>query len=215
MIEKLGALAERYSELEILIADPEVMRNREEYRKLVQEHAHLQDAVNDFHRYQGLLVGIEDARELIENEEEAELRELAKEELKHLEQEKEELEKRLRDHLVPSDPLDLKNIIMEIRAGTGGEEAALFAADLYRMYSRYSEQQDWKIEILSASPTEIGGFKEVIFSVAGKKVYGDLRFESGTHRVQRVPETESAGYMGELCNAIIVLYAFDDLSGQI
>ena len=205
MIDKLEAMTERHRELEVLISDPEVMKDMERYRTLLQEHSHLQDVVSEHQKRSKLLADIEDARQLIETEDDAEMQQLARDELASLEQLEAETEVRLRELLIPKDPLDLKNIIMEVRAGTGGEEAALFAADLFRMYSRYSEESGWKIEIMSASPTEIGGFKEIVFSVAGKDVYGDLRYESGAHRVQRVPETESGGRIHTSAVTVAVL----------
>ena len=205
MIEKLESLMERNAELERLIADPDVIRDRARYKVLMQEHSSMQDAILEFSRYKKLLEETEEARALIESESDSEMKDLAQEELAGLEEQKAESENQLKVLLIPKDPLDSKNIIMEIRAGTGGDEAALFAADLFRMYSRYAEQKGWKIEIMSANENDIGGFKEIAFSIAGKDVFGSLRFESGTHRVQRVPETESGGRIHTSAVTVAVL----------
>lgn len=205
MIDKLEQMVSRNTTLETLISDPEVIRNRERHIGLMQEHAALQQIVTEYQRYKKLLAETEEADAMYENETDEEMKELALEELKRLEAEKQESEARLKFLLIPEDHLDTKNIIMEIRAGTGGEEAALFAADLFRMYSKYAETKNWKMEILSANESDIGGFKEIVFSVAGKNVFGDLRYESGTHRVQRVPETESGGRIHTSAVTVAVL----------
>ena len=205
MIDKLDGLVRRNSELEAQISDPEVIRNRDRYKELMREHASLQDVIAEYKVYKKLTAESEDARVLYENEEDKEMKELVLEELHGLEERREESEGKLKLLLVPKDPLDTKNIIVEIRAGTGGEEASLFAADLYRMYARYSEAKNWKIEMMSANENDIGGFKEVSFSIAGKNVFGDFRYESGTHRVQRVPETESGGRIHTSAVTVAVL----------
>lgn len=193
MQEKLKTLEARYRELEIVIADPEILRDQVRYREVLQEQARLAEVMEAWTLWQSLDRQSQEAVELAEGEDDPELREMAREEAKILEEKRLQAETALRHLLVERDPRDGKNIIMEIRAGTGGEEAALFAADLFRMYSRYAEGRNWKIEILDAHGTEIGGFKEVVFSVSGREVYGDLKYESGVHRVQRVPATEAGG----------------------
>ncbi len=198
-------MVRRNSEVEALISDPEIIRDRDRYKELMQEHSSLQDVVAEYMVYKKLIEETEYAKALQENEEDKEMKELALEELRGLEERREESESRLKHLLVPKDPLDTKNTILEIRAGTGGDEAALFAADLYRMYSRYSETNSWKIEIMSANENAIGGFKEISFSIAGKNVFGDFRYESGTHRVQRVPETESGGRIHTSAVTVAVL----------
>ncbi len=205
MFEKLQEMENRFKELEKTIADPELVKDQKRFREAMQEHAHLSELMEVYDRYKQVDQEIEDAKLLSEEEKDPELKHLAREELHDLEKAKKELEKKIQVLLVPTDPMDQKNIIMEIRAGTGGEEAALFAADLYRMYSRFAEVQGWKIEILSSSGTGIGGFKEVIFSISGKGVYGSLRYESGGHRVQRVPETESGGRIHTSAVTVAVL----------
>lgn len=205
MIDKLDAFVARNNELEKLIAEPAVMKDRERYKNLLQEHAALQEAIIEYNRYKKLNEEIADAELLISEELDTEMKELATEELAELKKNRGETEDRLRMLLVPKDPLDRKNIIMEIRAGTGGDEAALFASDLFRMYSRYAEDHAWKVEIMSANENDIGGFKEIVFSVTGKDVFESLRYESGTHRVQRVPETESSGRIHTSAVTVAVL----------
>jgi peptide chain release factor 1 len=205
MQHKLEEMVRRYEEINELVSNPETIKDQKRYKELMQEHAGLAEIAAEYANYRQLDAEISGAREMIESGEESELKELAREELGELEKRMEALDERLRVLLVPKDPLDLKNIIMEIRAGTGGEEAALFAADLFRMYVKYAEAQKWKAEILSAHETEIGGYKEIIFSVTGKSVYANLRYESGVHRVQRVPVTEAGGRIHTSAVTVAVL----------
>lgn len=205
MIAKLETLIERNSELETLISDPDVIKNRQRYKELMQERAQLQETVFTYEQYKKIQVEIDEAKTLLEEENDNEMRELAQEELHKLQEREEQLKDRLKVMIIPKDPLDTKNIIMEIRAGTGGDEAALFAADLFRMYSRYSEKLGWRVEIMTAHEIGIGGFKEIVFSVSGSNVYESLRYESGTHRVQRVPETESGGRIHTSAVTVAVL----------
>jgi peptide chain release factor 1 len=198
-------MAERLHEVERLISDPNVMKDMTRYRELMQEHAQLRETVEAFDRYKQLRQELEDAKALAEGESDPDMLEMAREELESLKESLEEATGRLKALLVPKDPLDGKNIIMEIRAGTGGEEAALFAADLYRMYNRFAEQNSWKIEVMDSNETGIGGFKEIIFSISGKNVYGNLRYESGVHRVQRIPTTESGGRIHTSAVTVAVL----------
>jgi peptide chain release factor 1 len=193
MIEKCEELVKRYDEIEKLIGDPEVIQDTKRYKELMQEYSQLKETVEVYTEYKTTLEQIEDTRALLEEDGEDEMKSLAKEELQQLEEHRDTLEKKLKLLLIPKDPMDRKNTIMEIRAGTGGDEASLFAADLFRMYSRFAEQKNWKTEIMQSHETEVGGFKEIIFSVTGENVYEDLRYESGGHRVQRVPTTESGG----------------------
>ncbi len=215
MIEKLEQLSERYDELNRLIMDPDLPKDQKRYREVMQEHASLSETVQVYEEYRRVTDSVAETRELLENERDSAIREMAREELDDLEEQREAIEARLRLMLVPKDPLDAKNAIMEIRAGTGGDEAALFAADLYRMYQRLSETRNWKVEVMSSSPTEIGGFKEIIFSVTGKSVYGDLKYESGVHRVQRVPETESGGRIHTSAVTVAVLPEAEESDVQI
>jgi len=203
MLDKLEARAKRYEELATLTADPAVIRDQKRYAELMRELAGLGDLIEEYGRYRKLLTEMEHAQEFAR--EDGEMAVLAREELKGLKEQEEAALSRLRSLLIPKDPLDLKNIIMEIRAGTGGEEAAQFAADLFRMYTRYSEGRGWSIEIMSSHQTEIRGFKEIVFSVSGKSVYENLRYESGVHRVQRVPVTEASGRIHTSAVTVAVL----------
>jgi peptide chain release factor 1 len=205
MFDRLERAQARFREVQDLLSDPDTVRDQKKYRELSREYAHLGELVeahNLFKKGQSDLAG---ARELAQSAGDPEMKEMAREEVRELEARLLELDKNLKLLLVPPDPLDGKDIIMEIRAGTGGEEAALFASDLYRMYCRYAERKKWKIELLSASETEMGGFKEIVFSMSGKSVYGDLRYESGVHRVQRIPVTESGGRIHTSAITVAVL----------
>jgi peptide chain release factor 1 len=215
VIEKLEKSLKRYEELTAIIADPDAARDQKRYRELRQEHASLSELAERFQVYRKVEAQIESSRALAEGPEDRELRELAREEMKELERQKGELLEELKVLLIPKDPLDTKNIIMEIRAGTGGDEAALFAADLFRMYSYYAEGRKWKIEIMSSSPTGIGGFKEIICSIAGKSVYANLRYESGVHRVQRVPVTEAGGRIHTSAVTVAVLPEIEETEIEI
>lgn len=192
MLAKLENLEKRYLELEEQLAAPDVFDDQDRYRKIAKAHADLEPVVALFRRYRDLQRQHAENRELLEDADH-EIRGMAQEELHHLDKELPEVEQALKVLLLPPDPLDEKNIVLEIRAGTGGEEAALFGGDLFRMYCRYAEIMGWKVEIISESPTDNGGYKEVIALISGDKVYSRLKFESGTHRVQRVPATESQG----------------------
>ncbi len=189
-LKKLESLAARHSEIEEMLCQPHIASDPKRLTKLTKERADLQELVDTFARFQSVLQQIEDDREALKD---PELRELAEAEIPELEQEQGELEEKLHLLLLPKDPNDERNTILEIRAGTGGEEAALFAADLLRMYSRFAERRGWKIDVMSRSAASVGGIKEVIAMVTGDRVYSQLRFEGGVHRVQRVPATESQG----------------------
>ena len=189
---KLESLADRLEEINALLADPEVISDQNRFRSLSQEYAQVNPVVGCFRQYQTTLSDIETARQMLE-EEDKEMQEMAQQELDSANARKEDLEQQLQILMLPKDPNDEKNIFLEIRAGTGGDEAALFAGDLFRMYSRYAEQQRWKLEIISESLGEHGGYKEIIVRIEGHGAYSRLKFESGGHRVQRVPETESQG----------------------
>jgi peptide chain release factor 1 len=215
MIHKLDQLEKRYQEIQTLAADPAVIRDQGRYRELMRESAGLEEVVEAYSAYRKLSKEIEGNRQLIEEGGDRELVAMAREELEQLEEREEEMTERLKLLLVPKDPLDTKNIIMEIRAGTGGEEAALFAADLFRMYSRYAESRRWNIEILSSHQTEIRGFKEIVFSISGKSVYENLRYESGVHRVQRVPATEAGGRIHTSAVTVAVLPEAEPTEVQI
>ena len=205
MFEKLDMMIERYQELQTLVSDPAVMKDQQRYKELMRETAGLEEVAERYGRYKKLKSEIDSTEQLIEEGGEGELIALAREELETLQVREEEMERELKVLLIPKDPMDLKNIIMEIRAGTGGDEAALFAADLFRVYSKYAEARRWIIEILSSHQTEIGGFKDIIFSISGKSVYESLRYESGVHRVQRVPVTETGGRIHTSAVTVAVL----------
>jgi peptide chain release factor 1 len=181
----------------------------------MQEHSHLSELVAVYDEYEETRQALAETRELVEGEKDPDMKAMAREELESLEEKEAKLENRLKLLLVPKDPLDGKDTIVEIRAGTGGDEASLFAADLYRMYSRYAEKHNWKIEVMDQSPTEVGGFKEIVFSVAGKNVYGTLKYESGVHRVQRVPTTESGGRIHTSAVTVAVLPEAQDTDIQL
>ena len=205
MLEKLNEISVRCKELEVKLSDPSVAKDAKRYKALTQEHSSLRKTVEVFEEFKKVSAELEDAELLLDQEKDQAMRSMAKEEIDTLSEKRNALEKELRFLLIPKDPLDQKNIIMEIRAGTGGDEAALFSADLFRMYSRYAEENNWKIEILSSNETGIGGFKEIIFAVTGDHVYQDLRYESGGHRVQRIPSTESGGRIHTSAVTIAVL----------
>ncbi len=205
MQEKLDSIVNRYNELQKMASDPDVLKDQKRYRELMQENAALSEIVEEYESLKKVKNEITNTCEMINNARDDELVDLAKDELKELQVKRDELNKNLKILLIPKDPMDLKNIIMEIRAGTGGDEAALFAADLFRMYSKYAESRNWKIEILSSHSTEIGGFKEIIFSIRGSSVFENLRYESGGHRVQRVPVTESGGRIHTSAVTVAVL----------
>lgn len=215
MIEIIEEKKKRHEELQKLVADPTSFQDPKRYRGLMQEYASLSDIVDLYAKYEQIVRDIQSTRELLSESGEDELKELAREEIKNLSSTADEFLARIRRLLVPPDPLDLKNIIMEIRAGTGGEEAALFVADLFRMYSHFSELKRWVLELLSSNETGIGGFKEVIFSIAGRSVYEHLKYESGVHRVQRVPVTESSGRIHTSAVTVAVLPEAEETEVEI
>ncbi|GAB4333060.1 MAG: peptide chain release factor 1 [Candidatus Abyssubacteria bacterium] len=193
LLDTLDKIKDRYNELNRLMSDPAVVGDRTKYQKLAEEHADLSGVMEKARAYRKLLADIEAAREILRAETDEDLRTLAEEEKTQAEEQLVEVERQLKLLLTPHDEMDTKDVIMEIRAATGGEEAALFAAVLFRMYTRYAESKRWRWEVLSNSPTGIGGFKEIIFSISGKDAYASLKYESGVHRVQRVPVTEASG----------------------
>ena len=193
MLDKLQALAARYDELLGAMADPRVLQDQERFQQAAREQAALEETVTAFREFQRVSKEADEAASMARDEQDPELREFARAEEARLRARQHALEAKLRDLLTPKDPLADRNIIMEIRAGAGGEEAGLFAGDLFRMYSRYAERNRWKVEVLQSNPSALGGFKEIIFSIQGRGVYRRLKYESGVHRVQRVPATESSG----------------------
>jgi len=215
MLEKLAHVEERYEELNAVLSDPDIASDYVRANEYAQERAELEEVVNTYRRYRQVQEELSDTRSLLQENLGSEMSELALEEIASLEDEAEDLEQELRAFLLPKDPNDEKNVIVEIRAGTGGEEAALFAGDLYRMYSRYAENKGWKTQILSSSSTGIGGFKEVIFLVEGKGAYSHLQYESGVHRVQRVPLTESSGRIHTSAATVAILPEMDEVEVTI
>ncbi|MCL2792569.1 MAG: peptide chain release factor 1 [Spirochaetaceae bacterium] len=215
MFDKIEELVAKYKEIEKKLSDPDIVKDQKKYKEIMQEHSYLHDVYETSEKYKNISVQIEGAKQIAQEEKDQQLKELAREEAKMLEEEQTKMLENLKQLLIPPDPLDLKNIIIEIRAGTGGDEAALFAANLYRMYSKYAETKKWKIEILSLNEIGLGGFKEIIFSVAGKNVYENLRYESGVHRVQRVPETESQGRIHTSAVTVAVLPEAEETDVEI
>ncbi len=193
LLEKLAQIENRFEEVKQEIIDPEVMSDMKRYKSLNIEYKQLEGIVDKTHAYQEVLSNIDNSKEILKTEKDEEMREMAKEELELLQAQKTEFEEEIKMLLVPKDPEDTKNAVLEIRAGTGGDEAALFAGDLYRMYERYAANQNWRLEVNSVQEGAAGGYKEIIATLSGNEVYGTMKFESGVHRVQRVPSTESQG----------------------
>lgn len=193
IFDKLQAVVDRYDELNEMISDPEVIADTPRFMKLSKEEGQLRETVEKYKEYQKAVKTIKDDTDLLNETDDEDLRELTKEELADAQEAKEKLEQELLVLVLPKDPNDDKNIIMEIRGAAGGDEASLFAADLYNMYLHYAESQGWHVSVVDESPTEVGGFKEIVLMITGDKVYSKLKFENGAHRVQRVPVTESAG----------------------
>ncbi len=213
MWEKLKKLEEEYESLSKKLADPNIVSDSKEFQRIAKAHAELEEIISKYREYKKLLQELEEAKLLAEEDEE--LRDLAKEEVKLLESELSRLEEEIKMALLPKDPMDERSIIMEIRAGAGGEEAALFAADLFRMYARYAERKGWKVEILDKNETGIGGYKEIVFRVDGFGAYSRLKFESGVHRVQRVPVTESSGRIHTSTATVAVLPEVEEVEVEV
>ncbi|MBO7349726.1 MAG: peptide chain release factor 1 [Spirochaetales bacterium] len=214
MIEKLEDFRRQLEELDQKLSDPDVMKDMGKYKSLMLERSHLVPIVDELSNLKNLLANLSD-NENLAREDDEDIAAMAREEIPILKEQIEQSEKKCKMLLIPPDPLEGKNIIMEIRAGTGGEEAALFASDLYRMYSYYAESMHWKIEEIDSNPTELGGYKEIILSISGKDVYGSLRWESGVHRVQRVPETESGGRIHTSAVTVAVLPEAEETEVEI
>ncbi|HMQ91225.1 MAG TPA: peptide chain release factor 1 [Flavilitoribacter sp.] len=193
MIEKLAAIKDRFMYLEEQLSDPDVISDMDRYRKVNREYKELKPIIEAFSEYTLLVGNIQTAQQMAREEKDPDLKEMASEELAELLPQKENLEEKIKQLLIPKDPEDAKDVILEIRAGTGGDEASLFAGDLYRMYTKFFAEKGWKTEVLSTSEGAVGGFKEIVLEVYGESVYGQLKFESGAHRVQRIPKTESQG----------------------
>jgi len=214
MFDKLESIEARYLELEKALSDPATIANHREYQKLAKEHADLSPFVQTWKKHKKLSARLEDNHELLDDSD-PEIRQLAREDSSELQGQLDELEDELKELLTPKDPNDEKNVILEIRAGTGGDEAALFAADLFRMYTRHAELMNWKVDVLSSHATGIGGFKEVIFSISGHRAYSHLKYESGVHRVQRVPTTEAQGRIHTSAVTVAVLPEAEEVEVDI
>lgn len=215
MLEKLGFIEEKYEELSMKISNPEIIADTQLFQKLCKEQSSLEEIVMKYREYKQTLKNLDDDKKMLEDNIDKEMKELAEEEIKELEESKVKLENELKLLLIPKDPNDDKNVFIEIRGGAGGEEAALFAGDLHRMYVRYAERHNWKVEPISSNPTDLGGFKEVVFMVRGQGAYSRLKFESGVHRVQRVPETEAGGRIHTSTATVAVLPEVEDVDIQI
>lgn len=215
MLNKLEVLEDKYKELSEKIADPEIINDQKVWQKLIKEHADLEPIIMKFREYKEVMNSIAESKTILQEESDEELRELAKMELSEMEEKVEPIESELKILLLPKDPNDDKNVIVEIRGGAGGDEAALFAGDLFRMYCRYAERKRWKVELLSASETGVGGYKEVSFMIKGKGAYSVLKYESGVHRVQRIPSTESGGRIHTSTATVAVLPEVEDVEVDI
>ena len=215
LIEKLRKIKERFDFINQELSEPAYSKEKDKIISLSRERSELTEIIDKYEEYSKVLNDIEGNKEIIQSGLDKELDELAEMELKDLEEKKEKLEEEIKVLLLPKDPNDTKDVIMEIRAGTGGEEAALFAADLFRMYSRYAEVKGWKVELVDINDTGLGGIKEVIFTISGESLYGELKYESGVHRVQRVPETEGSGRVHTSAASVAVLPEVEDVQVEI
>lgn len=214
MFEKLAGVEDRLQELEQMLSDPKVVNNREAYQRLIREHAEISPIIAVFREFKRVDRELDDSVELL-HDDDPEIKKMAAEEIDRLEKEKQRLTVELKSRLVPKDPLDEKNVILEIRAGTGGDEAGLFAGDLFRMYQRYADLRGWSVEVMDHHATGVGGIKEIIASVNGKGAYSRLRYESGTHRVQRVPTTETQGRIHTSAVTVAVLPEAEEVEVHI
>ncbi|WP_338450239.1 peptide chain release factor 1 [Niallia oryzisoli] len=215
MFDRLQAVEDRYEKLNELLSDPAIVSDTNKLRDYSKEQSDIQETVMAYREYKEVKEQLNDAKEMLDDKLDPEMREMVKEELSELEDRMEELEARLRILLIPKDPNDDKNVIMEIRGAAGGDEAALFAGDLYRMYSKFAEVQGWKTDVIEASTTGVGGYKEIIFMINGKGAYSKLKFENGAHRVQRVPETESGGRIHTSTATVAVLPETEEVEVEI
>lgn len=215
MLDKLEFIEEKYEDLGHKISDPEVIGDQGLWQKLVKEHSSLEPIVTKFKEYKSIIKGIEESRAMLEEESDKDFQEMARLEIAELQDKKEKAEEELKLMLLPKDPNDEKNVIVEIRGAAGGEEAALFAGDLFRMYVRYAERMGWKVDMMSSNPTDIGGYKEVIFEIDGRGAYSRLKYESGAHRVQRIPSTEASGRIHTSTSTVAVMPEAEDVDVEI
>ncbi len=205
VLDRLQSLEDRYDKLNELLSDPEVISDTKKLREYSKEQSDLEDVIQAYREYKEVTTQLDDAKVMLDEEQDPEMQDMVKSEISELSQRKEELEEKLRILLLPKDPNDDKNVIMEIRGAAGGDEAALFAGDLYRMYSRFAESEGWKIDVMEANTTGVGGYKEIIFMINGDGAFSKLKFENGAHRVQRVPETESGGRIHTSTATVVVM----------
>lgn len=215
MLEKLKAIKDRWEEVERELSNPDTISDMKRFAKLNKEYKDLGKIVDEYHIYKNIVSNIETNKDMLAHEKDQELREMAKEELDVLLEQKEEKEEQVRLMLIPKDPEDSKNAIIEIRGGAGGDEASLFAGDLYRMYTRYFEDKGWRVEVMDVTEGPSGGYKEVILKVSGEDVYGQLKYESGVHRVQRVPDTEASGRVHTSAASVAVLPEAEEIDVEI
>ena len=215
MFDRLQAVEDRYERLNELLSDPDIINDSKKLREYSKEQSDIQETVLAYKEYKSVKEQIQDAKSMLEEKLDADMRDMVKEELSELEATLEELEAKMKILLIPKDPNDDKNVIMEIRGAAGGDEAALFAGNLYRMYSRFAEMQGWKTEVIDANSTGLGGFKEIIFMINGQGAYSKLKFENGAHRVQRVPETESGGRIHTSTATVVVLPETEEVEVEI
>lgn len=215
MLNKLDFIEEKYEELSKKISTPEVISEVSLFQKLCKEHSSLEMIVLKYRDYKDAIKRIAEDKEMLRDSIDAEMKELVEEEIKELEESKETLEQELKLALIPKDPNDERSVFVEIRGGAGGDEAALFAGSLFRMYTRFAERHNWKVEMMSSNPTDIGGFKEIVFLIKGQGAYSKLKYESGVHRVQRVPETEAGGRIHTSTATVAVLPEVDDVEVEI
>jgi len=215
MLDKLEAIYQRFIEIGEEMNDPAVMSDMKHFIKLNKDYKDLQPIVNAYKEYKNVVDNVESTKEILKTEKDDEFREMAKAELNDLSNRKDEMEEEIRIMLIPEDPQDSKNAIVEIRAGTGGDEASIFAGDLFRMYTKFSEDKKWKMEVVDITEGTVGGFKEIIFELKGKGVYGQMKYESGVHRVQRVPKTETQGRVHTSAASVVVLPEADEFDVEI
>ncbi|MCB2207464.1 MAG: peptide chain release factor 1 [Bacteroidetes bacterium] len=215
MLDKLEAIKKRWEDLATQMNDPSAMSDMKRFVQLNKDYKELEPIVKAYDDYSKLMADIKSAKDVLKNEKDPDFKEMAKEELEELEPQKEEMEEEIRVLLIPKDPQDDKNAVMEIRAGTGGDEASIFAGDLYRMYQKYCETKNWKIDVVDVNEGTAGGFKEIVFDVIGDGAYGILKFESGVHRVQRVPKTETQGRVHTSAASVVVLPEADEFDVEL
>ncbi|MCU0371075.1 MAG: peptide chain release factor 1 [Bacteroidales bacterium] len=215
MLEKLEEIHKKYLEIEKQINDPDAMGDMKRYIQLNKDYKELQPIINAYKNYRNVMASLDAAREILENEKDEDLRTFVKEEFTELTIQRDQMEESIRLMLIPADPQDRKNAVVEIRAGTGGDEASIFAGDLYRMYLKFCETKGWKIEPVSATEGTVGGYKEVIFDVIGEGVYGQMKYESGVHRVQRVPKTETQGRVHTSAASVVILPEADEFDVDV